>query len=234
MIYLKQNGIIFLKPRKVAGTSFEIALSKFAKNEDILTKIDDNDERIRRELGFPGAKNYKKNVSEWNSRDLYNFTKRGLLAEKFYNHISAKEIKNNIGQSKFDSEFKIYIIRNPYDMIISMYFWENRGNERPESLEGWLRKNPSILRANYDQYYIDGACIIDYFVRFENFEEDITKLEELRSLKGLWCTFKEINAKGGIRPKSATLSDTLQRNHDIVDVIRFFNKELIERFEYSI
>ena len=37
MIFLKDPNIIFLKPQKVAGTSFEIDLSKFASSSDIIT-----------------------------------------------------------------------------------------------------------------------------------------------------------------------------------------------------
>ena len=48
MLVLHDYKIIFLKPRKVAGTSFEIALSKFSKNDkDIITNIHKIEENFR-------------------------------------------------------------------------------------------------------------------------------------------------------------------------------------------
>ena len=44
MIYLRDHNLLFLKPRKVGGTSFEIALSTFAGPRDIVTPITPSDE----------------------------------------------------------------------------------------------------------------------------------------------------------------------------------------------
>lgn len=51
VIYLKERNLIFIEPREVAGTSFEIALSKYAMKHDIITPISPDDEATRRELG---------------------------------------------------------------------------------------------------------------------------------------------------------------------------------------
>ncbi len=48
---------IFIKTRKTAGTSLEIALSKFCDSEDMITRIKPMDEKIRKELGFQGPIN---------------------------------------------------------------------------------------------------------------------------------------------------------------------------------
>lgn len=50
MILLTDPKILFLKPRKVAGTSFEIALSAFANCNDVITPIAEEDEIIRQKL----------------------------------------------------------------------------------------------------------------------------------------------------------------------------------------
>lgn len=233
MIYLKDANIIFLKPRKVAGTSFEIALTKFAQKDDIITPITDADEKIRNSLNFRGPQNYRKSIFEWNARDVYRRIKKSEIAANFYNHITAKEAQKLLGKQVFDSAFKITIVRNPFDAIISKYFWGNHEGMKQEPLEVWLRKKPSIIRENYAQYFINDDCIIDHFIRFESLEEDITKLEKLKGVNGLWDTFKTINAKGKIRPKDATVSATLSDKPDVVDVIRFFNKEIIDKFDYS-
>ena len=47
LLYLSKSNMLFLKPRKVAVTSFEIALSRSAGTADIVTPISLEDELIR-------------------------------------------------------------------------------------------------------------------------------------------------------------------------------------------
>lgn len=58
MIVLHNHRIIALKARKVAGTSLEIALSKYASEKCIITPIAPLDEDIRKKLGFRGPQNF--------------------------------------------------------------------------------------------------------------------------------------------------------------------------------
>ena len=62
MILLHHPPLIFLKPHKVAGTSFEIALSRFAGPHDIITPIGKSGAEgraIRQRLGFRDAQNHR-------------------------------------------------------------------------------------------------------------------------------------------------------------------------------
>ena len=47
MILSKVHNFIFLKTTKTAGTSFEIALSKYVGPEDVVTPISEEDEATR-------------------------------------------------------------------------------------------------------------------------------------------------------------------------------------------
>lgn len=64
MILLRDPAILFLKPHKVAGTSFEIALSQFARPADIVTPIGQT--RSAPEAALRGFKptNYRYTASE--------------------------------------------------------------------------------------------------------------------------------------------------------------------------
>jgi hypothetical protein len=64
MIYSKRNDFLFIKGRKVGGTSIEIALSTICGPDDIITPITPIDEIDRLRRGGRGAQNYSRNRSQ--------------------------------------------------------------------------------------------------------------------------------------------------------------------------
>ncbi|PYG25480.1 sulfotransferase family 2 domain-containing protein [Pelagimonas varians] len=236
MIYLKDANIIFLKARKVAGTSFEIALSKFANQDDIITPVTPNDEKARSELGFPGAQNYLKPIAEFDAADVYRTVRYRSYPKKFNNHLSALEARKRLGPEVFDNAYKIAIVRNPYDTLVSSYFFAMNSSEHKISFTDWIKENPHVLNRNSHQYEINGKNIIDYFIRFENIIDDTEELEAKKeSLRGLSVLVSSIRTKDGIRPKkNTTPAEVFNNDADLISAVRFFNKDIIDRFDYSL
>ena len=236
MIYLRESNLIFIKPRKVAGTSFEIALSEYAMEGNIVTPIRPNDEVNRRALGFRGAQNYLKPRHEYSAGDLYRFLMGREGTKKYFNHISAKQLRDKLGAGVFDKAKKISIVRNPYDRLVSMYYWtiEEKAAKGDMAFAEWLRYNPEYVRQNYEHYFIDRKFVVDHVIRYENLLEDCFALEgEFSSLEGLSYSMKKIKAKGGIRPKERSLADYYHEAADLVSIVEFFNRELIDMFGYE-
>ena len=71
MIISHAHKFIFLKTNKTAGTSIEIALSKFCGPSDIITPISPEDEEMRRKLGYLGSQNYVLPISSYSVYDVY-------------------------------------------------------------------------------------------------------------------------------------------------------------------
>ena len=69
MILSHKYKFIFLKTNKTAGTSIELALSKFCEAEDIITPVTPQDEELRRSLGHPGPQNHCPSFSDYSRRD---------------------------------------------------------------------------------------------------------------------------------------------------------------------
>ncbi|MFW6285888.1 MAG: hypothetical protein ACOC16_01830 [Nanoarchaeota archaeon] len=189
MIISHKHKFIFVKPTKVAGTSVEINLSKQCGKNDIITKIDSFNDRS----DSTKYKIYHRNISE-------------DLSE----HLKPQEIKKIVGNRIWDEYYKIGIVRNPWDQIVSRYFYDkyftsnNLQNQisffqkikrnlfklksyldlfcRMTNINLLLNFNRCILFFNKEwsnyAYYFDkkGNRILDYYIRFENLEEDYKEL----------------------------------------------------------
>jgi len=191
MIYLNKHNIVFLKPRKVAGTSFELALSNYSKDDkDIITPISKKDEKER----SIKPKNY-------NQENFY-----------FYNHLPLDDLPAHLIKSKKIK--KISIIRHPIDMAISYYFWQNQKKSKTCGFFNWLQTDyKNILTQNNKFYFYRSRYFIDYMIRYESLDEDISKLEKnLPSLNGLLSFFKKYKAKSNIRKKDIKLSKDQKRS----------------------
>lgn len=240
MIVSHKHRFIFLKPRKVAGTSFEIALSKYCGEDDIITPISRDDEAIRRVNDFMGPRNFnfglaKLLASNPNSEvKLFGYA----LPLKFYNHIPAKLARSRLKADVWNSYRKISLVRNPWDRTVSIFFWKNTKRKSKPNLANftsYFKANPYLLETNYSQYMIDGKDIVDTYIRYEHFQEDILKLEaEMPVLEGLWNTFKHINAKTDTRDRSKDIRDIFRENPEIDRMIRERNAWEIEKFSYSL
>ena len=129
MIISHKHKFIFIKTNKTAGTSIEIALSKFCGPNDIITPISPEDEKTRMDLGYPGPQNYQSRIWQYGIWNAIKWTIKGGKRPHFYNHISAKEVISIIGKKKWDTYYTFCFERNPWDRIISLYYWVIKQNQ---------------------------------------------------------------------------------------------------------
>lgn len=116
MIYLASRNLLFVKPKKTAGTSVEIALSRNAGSEDIVTPLLEEDEKIRWDLGGQFPVNWARRKADETAyrvrfeqylkdgvvRPRWFGLKRGRLynrlGAKFINHIPPAKIAQCAGR----------------------------------------------------------------------------------------------------------------------------------------
>lgn len=222
MIVLNEQKIIFLKPRKVAGTSFEIALSRYAQPLDVVTPITEKDEDIRAALGFSGPRNY--------------LDGDGKMI--FKNHMSAAQINQKLGGDVWRGFKKISIVRNPFDVYVSLFFYHNGKEAELSEISNWYLegKGANYLGANNRQYFIKSDLVIDRFLRYEFLKEDVLSLEdEVFGLNGLYTTFSEIKAKSGFRPSlSFDFSGIFASHKKLRSIIEQLHEFEIKAFGYSL
>lgn len=181
MIINHKYKFIYLKTRKTASTSMEIALSKFCGENDVITPISKEDELKRKELGYRGPQNFiiaPKYYSDW---DLIKYKKEGIK-KQFFNHAKAVFVKNNIPDFVWDDYFKFTFERNPYDKAISRYHWSTRNQDPRPKISDYLNRAPVYHLSNWNIYSINDHIVMDFVGRYEKLNEQLHYLEDKLNL----------------------------------------------------
>jgi len=199
---------IFIRTKKTAGTSLEIALSKFCGPRDVITTIHPADEEKRQQLGYRGPQNYKAHtplvckVLAW--LKLY----RPIHVKDFKEHRTAEQIRRNVSKKIWNSYFKFCIERNPYDKAISRYYWKTKQDDHRPSLSQFLADSKPETLSNWQIYTIDNKIAVDLVIRYETLHEDLARLVERLRLPGeLNLPNAKVNTRKDRRHYSQVLSE---------------------------
>lgn len=240
MIVSHDHKLIFLKPQKVAGTSFEIALSRYLGPRDIVTTVAPEDEVVRRKAGYCGAQNHIFTAGDLLRQRKYREIAKALLRcrmpRKYFHHIPASAVKRRVGAQVWDEYLKVSIVRNPWDIVVSKFYWDQGRDADIADLTRWSSANRDFFAFNRRMYLIDEEPVIDHFLRYEHFREDILALEECRpALAGLADTLAGIKAKGASRKAGSRDLPAIYAEHPEVAALveEFFDYE-ISRFGYTL
>ena len=205
MIVSHTHKFIFIKTRKTAGTSIEIALSQFCGPQDLISPISAEDESVRQELGFPGPQHYLKPRADFSLSDWWS-AMRGDAPRRFYNHAPANEVKAIVGEEVWDSYFKFCFDRNPFDKSISKFFWSTKRKKNLPDMNKWLQTCATYKISNWGLYSLEGELAMDYVGRFENLGDDLrTALQRI----GIEAEPQLPNTKTGTRKDRSHYRDVL-------------------------
>ncbi len=191
-----KHRFVFLKPRKTAGTSLEAALAQFCGPDDVIASARDEAEfGVERQNRNPeriGLKHHKRFCQELLRTRLLDRPpeqpslqeiRRRAYAYKIEEHIDAPQLRLWVGDELWNSYTKIAFARNPWDRLVSFYYWRTRNlKPRPPfkefakaALVGDKRTQKRLkARSFYIKSYfvIDGRPCIDFLGRFEDLEQD--------------------------------------------------------------
>ena len=208
MIISHKYKFIFIKTKKTAGTSIEIFLSKYCGEEDIITPISPEDEEIRKKLGYRLAQNYQD--SEGN--------------QIFYSHIPASKVKEIIGSEIWDSYYKICFERNPWEKVISFYFWEYKTEPRP-SISEFIRANnlKRLFIGENALYLIDNEIAVDRVCYYENLNSELEDF--FKKINIIDSDFQLPTAKSKFRKDKRDYRKILSQK-DIDYIAKLFKREI--------
>jgi hypothetical protein len=191
MIYLKQHNLIFLKTRKTASTSFEVALSAHATGGDVLTPISGQGERMRLSAPLRFAQNwarsgavearYRRFVSApapcgWRRRLERRIVERRMeRARVFGNHMAADKLRALLGD-RFDAAHKLCIVRHPYEVLVSFaWMWHDPARRSFAQTVDWALG--CGVRPNHEIITLGGDLVADHMICFERLSADIAAFE---------------------------------------------------------
>jgi hypothetical protein len=178
MIISHKHKFIFIKTNKTAGTSIEIELSKVCGPIDIITPIGPYGEKIRKKIGGKGPQNYLAPLSNYTSKDIIQVLKKRKFKKKYYNHIRAKSVRKHIGADIWDEYFKFCFERNPWDRIISLYYWKTRKQKCPPSISEFINSEAPYLlkKKGFYLYTINKKIAVDKICKFENISQEMSDI----------------------------------------------------------
>jgi hypothetical protein len=220
MIVSHTRRLIFIKTKKVGGSSFEIALSRFCGPDCVITPLGRGDETARRALGFRGAQNHE------DTRWPDGTTSHGAFAA----HEPAPSLKARIPPDIWQGYRKITIWRNPFDAAISRYYWRRR--TLPDLDFGqFVLRFPELLSVNPEIAPLSGEARLDHYIAYENLEADLAAI----GLGDVWDVFRTLNAKGQSRPADgATVPEIYARFPDAIAAVAAACADEIDHFGYAI
>ncbi len=231
MILSHKYRFIFIKSAKTAGTSIEIALSKFCGPTDVITPFALDDEKIRSELGYPGPQNYLAPFWSYRLRDVKNLLVLGQKKFRFHAHMSAQAVKAVVPQHIWQNYFKFCVERNPWDRVVSLYYYKPafRSCPRPTVSEFVESNGHHILKQRgHGLYTIDGQIVVDRICRYETLAEE---LEDVRMHLGIPEALTLPRAKSHYRKAREDYRDLFNDRAKAM-VAELFQEE-IERFDYT-
>lgn len=174
VIVSHRHQFVFVKTRKTAGTSVEMALSRFVGSADVVTPMMSGDEELRLDVSGHGAQNFHARPWRWSAREWARLATR-RKAPVFYNHMPAETIRRYLGPRTWDRYFKFTIDRNPWDLAVSAYFWERR--KFPDrTFEEFVSSERLPRYSNWRLYTIDGALAVNQVMRYDQLEESLSAL----------------------------------------------------------
>jgi hypothetical protein len=226
VILSRKWRFLFIKTRKVGGTSVEIALSPLCGPEDIVTPITPIDEyarlarggRSRNYAADPGLERWYRDQVRQSEGRLGQIPDVIKARQVFYNHMSYSRIRALVPHA-LDGCLRFTVERHPYEKVVSLadmpleFHAVLRGEgaraSRPELEQAIaaLFGSGRVRRVrNFDLYAENGRPAADRVLRHERLREDLG--EVLREL-GIEAPLDLPAAKTGGRDRSVPAADLL-------------------------
>ena len=180
MIVSHTHRFIFIKTRKTAGTSIELALSDIAGEDAIVTPL------IPREPGHT-PRNYKgerRDMLRWaianpdgRARALSCLLREPGVSNRrnYYNHMPAWLVRAKLGETMWRGYYKFCCERNPWEKTVSLYWWAIRDEAVVPPFEDWVLTDDRVV-SDWPLYTLDGHIAVDDVVQYDELDAGLARV----------------------------------------------------------
>lgn len=194
MLVSHNYKFIYLKPKKVAGTTTEVFFKKYCINPDNIPLFEEQLKQNDNNITFKYTTEPQYGIIT-NGKD-------GDINDPFYKpHMNCDEVIKGVGFDIWDNYTKITNIRNPWDLAVSMFHWRLRKFPKWEQIgfQGFLESKDiqHNMRGNSKVWSYQNQFNFEY-IKFESLEEDILKVckkLEIPTPNFILGNYKKINRK---------------------------------------
>jgi hypothetical protein len=224
MIISHEHRFIFVKTRKTAGTSLQEALAAACAPGDIVTPTGIDSESYKPRNFSGGFNVFSYLFARPRVHSLKKIRELHRTHQRIFDHMSLEELFALPEARPWKSYYRFCIERNPYDKMVSRYFWKYRSKPERPGFEQFLEHTKDV--SDFRLYSLDGAVAVDRVGRYETLAEDVAGICRTIGIAGV-----EIgNRNSGTREQSDLTSLYTPRAREIVS--RMFAREL-ELFGYA-
>jgi hypothetical protein len=180
MIISHAHRFIFVKTRKTAGTSIEIALRPLLGPRDVATPVHSDDEAYCAANEVSGPQNYRRSFRDYRLYDWRRFVLDGKRQD-YRNHLPGPRIRQMVGRDVWDSYYKFCVERDPFDKIVSGYYWSMSERERKSqpvmTLDEFVYSEHAHDYSDWDRYADNPyRPIVDRILRFDHLQPELDEV----------------------------------------------------------
>ena len=160
MIVSHQHKFIFVKTRKTAGTSLEVFLEPLCGEQDVVTPVS----------------------PAYHDNETVSHQPRNH--EGYRNHAPASVIRAQVGEDVWNRYYKFSVERNPWDKMVSMYWWRKFQYNSVDDFDSFCRKavaqpdNVYTCPSDFHFYTINDELCVDTVMQFETMMDDFSSVCE--------------------------------------------------------
>jgi hypothetical protein len=188
MLISHRRAFIYTKTAKTASTSVESYFEPWCMPEGEWQFEHARDE-YESEAGVIGYRGPDKPGKTW------------------FNHMPASRIRELVGDATWYDYFKFAVIRDPFDKLVSGYYFSHRHAGLPADpvtgFRRWIAGGGEIMDRH--TYTIGGELCMDYFIRYESLSDGVA--EVCRRLKLPFTADDLPRLKSGFRNREIPLAD---------------------------
>ena len=101
--------------------------------------------------------------------------------QKYFGHMPVVLVRQRIGDERFNDAFKFTVVRNPFDQILSWYYWISAtgGKNLQMDFQTFVRKKSlEFFKSNKVVFVEDNKSMVDEILHYESLNQELPRISK--------------------------------------------------------